>query len=292
MTLCKQQHQNQQQTRATAGSRCEQQAPTVQPDNTLRDLRQRSDPVLGHIGQMVPDERGTELFLGAHTGVHFLSSASRQARESLGEHGAFPDWVFGLFFTRQRYPVFGWANDTQMPPESLPGHDVEHYVDEVALFCHDWGGIYPAVDTEKFRAALPPVLARVDQHQELSESECCVLFQLCSILAINTVTHDARQENLRVYDTILSSIFPRICEAGNLESLLALLLYTLVLQIEGRSQLAVQTNGIVVRLAQSLGLHRHSRRFKLQPSEVERRRRLWWCVFICDTWVLRLLVHT
>lgn len=151
----------------------------------------------------------------------------------------------------------------------------------MTLFCCDWGSLYPVIDADKFCATLADL--RISHDHELSESECCVLFQLYSMMAINTVTHDSPQDDLPTYDSILASLFPRVWGASNLESLRGLLLYTLVLQIEGRSRLAVQTNGVLVRLAQTLGLHRHSRRFKHQPSEVEWRKRLWWCVFICDT---------
>lgn len=72
----------------------------MQTDSILRGSRQDPEPILGHIGQMLQDDRGIEVFLRAHTGIYFVSSAARQARKSVGEHGVFPDWVFGLFSSR------------------------------------------------------------------------------------------------------------------------------------------------------------------------------------------------
>ncbi|KAI2816563.1 transcriptional regulator family: Fungal Specific TF [Aspergillus niger] len=40
--------------------------------------------------------------------------------------------------------------------------------------------------------------------------------------------------------------------------------------------------GQAVRLAQSLGLHRHSRRFRFCAGEMELRKRMWWCVYAVD----------
>ena len=41
-------------------------------------------------------------------------------------------------------------------------------------------------------------------------------------------------------------------------------------------------SGLVVRMAQSLGIHRDGSHFKLRPFEIEMRRRLWWQICILD----------
>ena len=267
----------------------ERQLSTVRPGTTVREPQQLSEPVMAHIGQMMLDERGKEQFLGAHTGIYFLSSASRKARESLGDRGFFPDFVFGLFFTAQPYSMFELNSPAWTPAEALAQlrqrHGPKHYQDQISQFGQDWACTYPILDLDRFRREIFNLHGDRERETPLPELEECLVFQLFSVLAINILTHDPRGPDLRVVDSYLASMSPRMCEDGSLDSLRALVLYTIVLQLEGRSQLAAQANGIIVRLAQSLGLHRHSRRFKQQPLEVEQRKRLWWCIFICDTFV-------
>ncbi|OAA65552.1 Transcription factor [Niveomyces insectorum RCEF 264] len=257
-------------------------------DNGLQasyDPHRQPGPILGHIGRMYADDRGQGQFLGAHTGNHFLASALQLSRDLLGEDGGCPDWVSELFFTKQ--PFFVFRRDASRNPTmpSLPGQTLPFYEDQIAHFCHDWDSLFPIVDADSLLSTIARLLLRGRQDgDEMTEEECCAVFQLNSILALNMVADDASPPRAHEpYCAVLASLFPRILEIARAESLRCLVLYTLLLQLEGRAQLALQLSGVIARLAQSLGLHRHSRRFRHQPSEVERRRRLWWCVFIFDT---------
>ncbi|KAL4879958.1 fungal-specific transcription factor domain-containing protein [Aspergillus karnatakaensis] len=51
----------------------------------------------------------------------------------------------------------------------------------------------------------------------------------------------------------------------------------------------IQLNGHMVRIAQSLGLHRHARRFRMGVGEIELRKRLWWWIYTFDR--ITALVH-
>lgn len=275
-----------QQAQAIGATQCEAHPRQAsRPDNLVHGQPPTSEPVLGHIGQMVVNEKGQERFLGAHTGIHFLSSVSLQAREWTGESGPLPEWLFTLFFTRQQYPIFRHqVRDTPGPIASVQRYPFQHYAEQISLFYRNWGSVYPIVDSEQLTQAASDILLRRGQNgRDLSDPETCLIFQLHCISAINAASHNSPREKLQDHDAALASLFPRVFEAGSLEGLRGLLLYTVLLQIEGRFQLAVLANGVTVRLAQSLGLHRHSRRFRHSPTDVELRRRLWWSVFICDT---------
>lgn len=157
------------------------------------------------------------------------------------------------------------------------------YAYEIDRFCSKWSPMCPIVDRSTFTQRIRDSLSEVDSSEMVSRKTLILIFQLFAAMAINALADFARQNILDNYDALLASLFPMVSEAGNIESLRGLLLYATVLQMEGRYRLATQVNGIIVRLAQSLGLHRHSRRFSHTPSEVEQRKRLWWSVFICDT---------
>ncbi|WZH49521.1 fungal-specific transcription factor domain-containing protein [Fusarium acuminatum] len=47
---------------------------------------------------------------------------------------------------------------------------------------------------------------------------------------------------------------------------------------------SIPISGLATRLAQTLGLHRHSDRFKFDPLETELRRRAWWCQYSLDAY--------
>jgi hypothetical protein len=78
-------------------------------------------------------------------------------------------------------------------------------------------------------------------------------------------------------------LIDRIDSQGNLKSLQALSLFALFNQLSGHCLTLASLNGIMVRLAQSLGPHRHARRFKMRVGEVELRKRLWWWVYVFDS---------
>ncbi|KAL4936802.1 fungal-specific transcription factor domain-containing protein [Aspergillus oleicola] len=69
---------------------------------------------------------------------------------------------------------------------------------------------------------------------------------------------------------------------ADIGSLQALTLFAFYHQLSGRSLSLIQLNGHMVRIAQSLGLHRHARRFRLKAAEIELRKRLWWWIYIFD----------
>lgn len=113
-----------------------------------------------------------------------------------------------------------------------------------------------------------------------------LLFQLCIILLLNRASASASTESRNDYDTtylrLVRTMVPRLIGKGDMPSLQALSLFSLYLQATGQILLMAQLNGILVRLAQSLGLHRHSRRFKFVEGQVEMRKRVWWWVYMYD----------
>ncbi|CAH0045297.1 unnamed protein product [Clonostachys solani] len=77
---------------------------------------------------------------------------------------------------------------------------------------------------------------------------------------------------------ILEHILDRPC----LQTLQGLEMTQIYLQLTSRYTLASHISGVATRLAQNLGLHRHSNRFKFDPLETELRRRVWWCQYTLD----------
>lgn len=62
----------------------------------------------------------------------------------------------------------------------------------------------------------------------------------------------------------------------------ALALFLLVVRRHDESRFAWSLTGLVIRIAQGLGLHRDGTNFGLSPYETEQRRRLWWAIVTLD----------
>lgn len=63
----------------------------------------------------------------------------------------------------------------------------------------------------------------------------------------------------------------------------ALVLFLMCLRRNSYARVIWTLTGLVVRIAQTIGVHRDSVHFSLKPFDVEMRRRLWWQVCILDT---------
>lgn len=62
----------------------------------------------------------------------------------------------------------------------------------------------------------------------------------------------------------------------------AFVVYLIVLRCNDDARKIWTLTGLVVRIAQTLGIHRDGTHFDLPPFEIEMRRRLWWQVCILD----------
>ncbi|KAI0544850.1 fungal-specific transcription factor domain-containing protein [Xylaria curta] len=70
----------------------------------------------------------------------------------------------------------------------------------------------------------------------------------------------------------------------NLHTLQALFLYLLSLQGRSSHQTLWTLGGIIVRIAQKMGLHKDGQNLGLSPFETEMRRRIWWQIMTVETW--------
>ena len=121
-----------------------------------------------------------------------------------------------------------------------------------------------------------------------------VLYQMLSLLALGFIGHPGHCEQdhfhflcqsegyYRMTTTLLDYILGKPC----LQTLQGLEIVQIYLQISSRYSTASHIGGVATRLAQNLGLHRHSNRFKFDPLETELRRRVWWCQSSLDAYDL------
>lgn len=142
---------------------------------------------------------------------------------------------------------------------------------------------YPILARKQFLDGIERIFTTVSTYpDDLGCSDKIILYQLLIILA--TVTCGDVNDNhiSRKYYVNSIDLHHHITTIGNLASLQALLLLLVYYQATAQHHLVYNTIGAVVRTAQSLGLHRHARRFRFCVGETEIRKRLWWCVYIFD----------
>lgn len=108
-----------------------------------------------------------------------------------------------------------------------------------------------------------------------------------TLLMIITITRSSegtleQDETVPLEFTLANQLLDKVMMQRDTKSLQALILFSLYNQLHGHCLAMTTLNGSMVSLAQSLGLHRHARRFKMPAGEIELRKRLWWWVYVFD----------
>ncbi|KAK4193047.1 fungal-specific transcription factor domain-containing protein [Podospora australis] len=95
----------------------------------------------------------------------------------------------------------------------------------------------------------------------------------------------AREDALERFSTGVRLTLLRIgfLKTHDLTVLQALVIYLISLQGRYNRHAAWILNGVVIRIAQKMGLHRDGERLGLSPFEAEMRRRVWWQIIMVDS---------
>lgn len=267
---------------------------TALPENNVPAASGRkptSEPIVGHMGRLVNDDQGVAMFAGSSTGVHFVSQAEQQVQMLRMNMNSvkFPSCVYNLHLHDL------WGCTSQQPSDA----DVVRAIvsrlpldaEAVLLAAIErWTPIYPIVHKtttmEAFRAL-------IDESTPPADDVIVILHQILGLLALGSLGNQGQcirdhyhflclsETHYSTSATILDKVLERPC----LQTLQSLEIMQIYLQVSARYTMASHLGGIATRLAQSLGLHRHSHRFRFDPLETELRRRVWWCQYSLDTYV-------
>ncbi|KAM5345262.1 hypothetical protein ACJ41O_011124 [Fusarium nematophilum] len=246
--------------------------------------KQATEPVIGHMGRLVADDRQASMFGGSTTGVHFISQAEQQLQLLQMHKDAFPSCAYGLYLHSPWGASVQNASSRVIPEiiRQLP----PSAVDIVEATINRWTPLYPIVHKPSTMDALQRLLAGY----ETSTSDIVILYQALGLLALGTIGqagdcmrqhHHFLCVSERFY-LIAATLLDRVIDQPCLQSLQGLVIMQIYLQLSGRYSTASHISGVATRLAQTLGLHRHSHRFKFDPLETELRRRAWWCQYSLD----------
>ncbi|KAJ5928563.1 hypothetical protein N7466_007519 [Penicillium verhagenii] len=244
------------------------------------------------MGRLVHDKNGVGRFAGSTTGVHFVLSVEKECRKSLNLTGGFPESCFRLFLTQlcssqhekpfattlyHRGGIFGCFTD------SLP-----YYHEQANLFVKEWEAFCPVLVPMQLMTDINSLFEVLHDPLCANDVNYATVLTLLMILCINETCSDTRKptsepkSNYDRYSPVASSLIDEVATRGDLKSLQAIILFAFYNQLNGHCLAMTRANGIITSLAQSLGLHRHARRFKMKPGEIELRKRLWWWVYVFD----------
>ncbi|CAK7205113.1 hypothetical protein SEUCBS139899_007878 [Sporothrix eucalyptigena] len=227
--------------------------------------------IIKHMGRMVPDAHGSERFSGSTSGVHFILSVQQSLQARRLWMLPFPESCFCLHLL-----------------ETCPACEISF----------EFGGLLSADASTRGPhfsgvAILPSIVwdppsAAAPQRQDPVET-LAVLFHLCIVLVFNAMASSNLSSNdndahshVHEHLAVIHAAVPHFIVKGDMSSLRSLILFAFYLQVSNQPLLMVSMNGILVRLAQSQGLHRHNRRFKLVHGQIETRKRMWWWIYMFD----------
>lgn len=278
------------------------------PAVSLSEESEKQDPkvstyIIRHMGRLVTDDSKIGKFAGSTTGVHFVSSVEEVCRRREPSIEPFHDDCFRLHLLQPRLRSGNSPLDPQSNPflptddafiqqlETLLSQPLESHMRRLDTFLESWLSFCPVIPRQSFLRCIEqlPSFDRASLSQWHQGKISATLHTLLLIGLINKTTgnHALENEVLEIWTnpqllTFIHQLQGSIIAHGDTWCLQSLIVFSFFLQISGRSIEMLKTNGTLVRIAQSLGLHRHSRRFRFGQSENEVRNRMWWWIYGFD----------
>ncbi|CAI7590917.1 unnamed protein product [Penicillium glandicola] len=273
----------------------EAQAGAVEPAVSRKtERRVVDDPtyVIKHMGRLVHDEKGVGRFAGSTTGVHFVLNVEQECQKVLNLSGVFPESCFRLFLA-QPSPERGY-DSTMSPLEDMEemrqcfAYPPAYCCQQADAFIRKWEAFCPVLVQKQVLTDINDLIVNIYDLNGTTVIDYAVVLTLLMILVINELFSDIsglpdqRSASCLRRLSLANRLIDRVTSQGNIKSLQALSLFALYNQLSGYCLSLTSLNGVLVSLAQSLGLHRHARRFKMGVGEIELRKRLWWWIYVFD----------
>ncbi|KAI2721587.1 transcriptional regulator family: Fungal Specific TF [Penicillium roqueforti] len=141
--------------------------------------------------------------------------------------------------------------------------------------------VEPLVKVLHVPTAQSRIFAAINQPESVRADVRALLFAICFAATTSLLSDDARNEvlhaNLRRYQhgMELSLYHAEFLDSPTLTSLQAMVIYQACFRFSNSGRSGWILHGVTIRAAQSIGLHRDGKHFKLPQLECELRRRTW-----------------
>ncbi|KEF60555.1 uncharacterized protein A1O9_02116 [Exophiala aquamarina CBS 119918] len=262
----------------------------------------RSVYIIKHMGRLVYDESGTGRFAGSTTGVHFVLGAQETSIQDLNYGGHFPQSCYSLHLLQPTINqavslgsdfnlTTGSSNSVLLVQDIKPffSFPLNYYMRHVDIFMAKWESFCPVLVRREIVSAMQSLLNNLYASSTLAKIDCSTVMTMLMVTSINQIDQNfssaSEGEAVETRKSCLDlacQLLGQVSAIGDLQALQALSLFAFYVQITGHSIWLLQLNSLMVRISQSLGLHRHDRRFKFKSGMVELRRRIWWWVYLFD----------
>lgn len=259
---------------------------TTQPGPLAADRQQLSDSayIIKHMGRLVHDERGVGRFAGSTTGVHFVLNVEQECQTTLAMPGAFPASCFRLFLAQSSpFQDGSFLTASSGNIRNYFTCPATFYFQQIKVFIQNWDAFCPVLVRDQMIADSNSLFEELNGKESGNIDYSTVM----TLLMIITITRSSegtleQDETVPLEFTLANQLLDKVMMQRDTKSLQALILFSLYNQLHGHCLAMTTLNGSMVSLAQSLGLHRHARRFKMPAGEIELRKRLWWWVYVFD----------
>lgn len=261
-------------------------------DTTILD---RNAFVVKHLGRLVRDDVDVGRFAGSTTGVHLVLSVQDLCHAKFPALGPFPEVCYRSYLlqpSRDASLLHRFAELTPLTVQDarkILGASLEDVARHLLLFETYWSGFCPSIIREQALLRARYLLADLPEPYQLQTEDFVILQIILLVFLINRSSEAEADGTEHAWLQGTDMMLQLVCQIHRVistrvepMSLQALVLLSLYVQKSGKRQWMIPLNGAMVQMAQSLGLHRHARRFKFPVAEVEWRKRLWWSVYAFD----------
>ncbi|KAH7024282.1 fungal-specific transcription factor domain-containing protein [Macrophomina phaseolina] len=183
--------------------------------------------------------------------------------------------------------LFGYSSTSV---DMLSLHPPEHHLHKIwTLFKEN---VDPLVKVLHIPTVEPKIMSAIDNRDHIPRGMEALLFSIYYAVITSTSAEDCHSSFSESKEILLSKyrfgVEQALARANFLETdefvvLQAFVIFLICLRRNEAARIIWTLTGLVVRMAQTLGIHRDGSHFGLSPFEVEMRRRLWWQVCILDS---------
>ncbi|CEO58968.1 hypothetical protein PMG11_03660 [Penicillium brasilianum] len=134
----------------------------------------------------------------------------------------------------------------------------------------------------------PRIYTAINRPDAVKPDVHCLLFAIffaaTTTLVSDDPTNEETRDDLRRYQQGLELAMHNssFLDSPTVTSLQAMAIYLTCLRYTNSGRSGFTLRGLAIRAAQSIGVHRDGKNFKLPPLECELRRRLWWILYTTD----------
>ncbi|KAJ6109385.1 hypothetical protein N7486_001620 [Penicillium sp. IBT 16267x] len=146
----------------------------------------------------------------------------------------------------------------------------------------------PVVKVIHVPTTKPRIFAAINRPDSVSLDIHCLLFAIffgaATAMASDSPDNDGIRSDMDRYRQGIEIAMYRcsFLDSPTVTSLQGLAIYLTCLRYSNSGRSGFTLRGLAIRAAQSIGLHRDGKHFKLSPLECEIRRRLWWMLVTTD----------